>query len=278
MFRNNFVVSLKSGEKFFRENDDRVEVPFGAEYSIYLKNLNSRKAVVKVSIDGKNVLDGQSLVIYPNCVLELEGFMDGDCAKNKFKFIKMTKQIEDFRGITPEDGIIAVEYDFEKELPIKKDAFYVPHIWYHVEYPTTTWTYTDNTFTTWGGIQGASGDKGVSGTVGRGSSAGSININNNASVSCYNMSTPTMDSAFTPAENEGVTVKGDDVHQQFYSTYVGVMENRPTVVTLKMFGISKESLTGKPIYTKDKKVCPTCGERNKYYNKCCSCCGTRLSD
>jgi hypothetical protein len=273
MFRNNFVVSLKSGEKFFRENEDRVEVPFGTEYSIFLKNLNSRKAVVKVSIDGKSVLDGQSLVIYPNTALELEGYMDGNAAKNKFKFIKMTKKIEDFRGTTPEDGIITVEYDFEKELPIKKDVFYVPYTWYHIDYPNPMWTYTGTTHTTWGGT-GQTGTRGDS----LSSRANNINLNNNASISCYNMSTPTMDSTFAPAENEGITVKGSDVNQQFYSTYVGEMENRPTVMSLKMFGISKDNLTGKPIYTKDKKVCPTCGEKNKYYNKCCSCCGTRLSD
>lgn len=278
MFRNNFVVSLKSGEKFFRENGERVEVPFGAEYSIFLKNLNSRKAVIKVSIDGKSVLDGQSLVIYPNTALELEGYMDGNQAKNKFKFIKMTKQIENFRGTTPEDGIIAVEYDFEKELPVRKDVFYVPNTWY--QYPTNiTWTYTNNTYTTWSNSQGATGIQGDAGLSGATGSIGKTrNLNNNASISCYNMSTPTMDSAFTAVDNNGITVKGSDVNQQFYSTYVGEMENRPTVMSLKMFGISKEGLTGKPIYTKDKKVCPTCGEKNKYYNKCCSGCGTRLLD
>jgi hypothetical protein len=36
---------------------------------------------------------------------------------NRFKFIERTAQIEDYRGIKAEDGLLRVEYAFEKEYP-----------------------------------------------------------------------------------------------------------------------------------------------------------------
>jgi len=41
-----------------RENKDEVNIGFGQEYSIYLKNLDSKKAIVKISVDGTDVLNG----------------------------------------------------------------------------------------------------------------------------------------------------------------------------------------------------------------------------
>jgi hypothetical protein len=46
MFKNNFAVSLKVDEKFLRENKDEVNIGFGEEYSIYIKNLDSKRALV----------------------------------------------------------------------------------------------------------------------------------------------------------------------------------------------------------------------------------------
>jgi hypothetical protein len=254
------VVSLKSGERFFRESDDRVEIPFGQEYSIFIKNLNSRRVVVKVSIDGKNVLDGQSLVIQPNSVLELEGFMDGNFAKNKFKFIKMTRQIENFRGKTPEDGLLVVEYDFEKECPLTKEIVYIPYYLqpYYYPYYYPNWTYTPTI--TCGGTTSSSGNI----------SSETTWTNNNA------IYTSAINCSFTSPENDGITVKGNDINQRFYSTHVGEMENRPTVISLKMIGISREDSKEKIVFTTDKKVCETCGTNNKNKNKFCYCCGTRI--
>lgn len=268
MFRNNFVVSLKSGDKYFRENGDTIQLPFGSEYSVFLKNLNSRKAVVKISIDGKDVLDGHSLVVQPNSVLELEGFMNNTLAKNKFKFIKMTRQIENFRGTTPEDGLIVVEYDFEKEQPLSREIVYIPYYpfpYYYPYYPCypyyPNWTYTTGTITV-GGTGSSSGLTGTSSTFGENKN---VTYNSNYCSSVI-------------PESNGITVKGNDVNQSFYPTYIGEMENRPTVISLKMVGIFKEAVQNKPVFTNEKKICETCGTTNKYKNKFCYVCGTRLID
>ena len=62
VYQDKFVVSVKVNGKVLREHDkDHVYLPFGSEYSILLKNLESRKALVTINIDGKNAL-GLSLI------------------------------------------------------------------------------------------------------------------------------------------------------------------------------------------------------------------------
>jgi len=114
VYNEKLVAVIKCNGRVLREETDVVTLSFNSEYSILIKNLDSRKAVVKVSIDGQDVLSGNSLVIEPNREIELEGFMNGSIAKNRFKFIQKTKEISDFRGDRVDDGIIRIEYWFEK--------------------------------------------------------------------------------------------------------------------------------------------------------------------
>ena len=93
-YKNNFIAELKSNGQILRIRDGFVTLPFGSEYSLYLKNLDSRKASVTIQIDGEDVLDGNSLIIRPNEQTELEGFLRNAIAKNKFKFIKKSGAIK----------------------------------------------------------------------------------------------------------------------------------------------------------------------------------------
>ena len=113
MFNNNFVVAIKHKGNILREFKDIVYLPFGAEYTIVLKNLHVVKAVASVSVDGSDVLDGNRLVIKPNETLDLDGFMRGFSVRNRFKFIKKTDKISKYRGDRIDDGIIRVEFQFE---------------------------------------------------------------------------------------------------------------------------------------------------------------------
>src|SRR5271165_3710603 len=101
-YSHNFVATVKVGGKILRENSNVVAVPFGAEYSIYLKNQNSVRAIVRVSIDGKPISDvaGGWFIIDANSPLELERYLrNGNMNKgNRFKFIERTGQIEEHRG------------------------------------------------------------------------------------------------------------------------------------------------------------------------------------
>ena len=95
MYQEKVVGCLINNGKILREKEGIFLIPFGSEYSIYIKNLESRKAKVKISIDGVDVLNGQSLLINPNETTELEVFLNDCIAKNKFKFIPKTKEISE---------------------------------------------------------------------------------------------------------------------------------------------------------------------------------------
>ena len=260
MFKSNMVVSIKSNNKFFKENEDNIHIPFNSEYSIYLKNLESRDAVVNVSIDGKDVLDGKRLIVRANSVLELKGFMDGQTAKNKFKFIKRSKEIEEFRGVTPEDGIISVTFDFEK-----RKTEYQPYATY---FPDWRWypsqPYYGNpitTVTTYGSTTGTyvSSDIPVSFT-------NTAQSRKRSSVSVMAMN----------SISEGISVPGNDISQNFGLGYVGNLENNPTTISFKLFGFDVQNVK-QVVFSKDKVQCAICGLENKNNNKFCGRCGTRLS-
>lgn len=271
MFKDNFAVSLKVGGKFLRERNSEFNIPFGEEYSIYLKNLNTRRSVVKISVDGEDVLRGNRIVIEPNSALDLEGFMDGTSAKNKFKFIKRIKEIEEHRGTNIDDGLIRIEFQFEKPQPVYSYIYtpYWPWPDYYV-YPkkysrwdnNVTWTYTSY-----------SGD--VLSSGGRGSSN---TMSSNFLNSSPNMEEPVLTSSFTdglPHSDAGITVEGSDINQKFYPTYVGNLEDESYVIVLKLTGYDGK-VENKPIFTTDKVECKTCGLKNRNTDKFCSRCGTRL--
>jgi hypothetical protein len=116
VYQNNFVATVKVGNKILRENQNTVIVPFGSEYSIYLKNLSTVRALVRVSVDGKDATEGVWLIVNANSPLELERYIkNGNMSRgNRFKFIERTGAVEEHRGVGAEDGLIRVEYKFEK--------------------------------------------------------------------------------------------------------------------------------------------------------------------
>jgi hypothetical protein len=267
MYFNNFVVSLKVDGKFLRENNEKVNLPFNSEYSIYLKNMSGQKATVLIEIDGKNVLDGNRVVISPNSAIDLQGFMDGNEVKNKFRFIKRTEDIENFRGINPEDSLIAVHFQFEKiqPEPIIYPYVYSPYYWW--TYPNPPYTVTISS--TWN--NNAYGNNNViyrSYNNNTGGSNSSPQIFNNQSL-------PAQDFNSMRYNDAGITVKGNDISQQFYPTYIGQLEDQSSTIVLKLVGFDKDN-NDKPIFVKDKITCPTCGKVNRSSNKFCVGCGTRL--
>jgi len=143
-YKDQFVVEVKCNGKILRVQDDVIHLPFGSEYSIYLKNLNSRRAAINISIDGEDVLDGSSLILNANSSTDLEGFLRGATAKNKFKFINKTKEIQDHRGDKIDDGIIRVEFAYEKAKPIQKLIVEDHHHHDHYHWNYDNWFYGDS--------------------------------------------------------------------------------------------------------------------------------------
>ena len=124
VYSNKLVVVLKNNGKILREynntNQDSysVKLPFGSEYSLHFKNLDTRDCVAKISIDGQDVMSGSQLIIRAEQETSIEGFLKGNTATNKFKFIEKTKQISDYRGDKIDDGLITIKYCFTKPVII----------------------------------------------------------------------------------------------------------------------------------------------------------------
>jgi len=259
VFKERFVVVVKCNGKILREVNNTVYLPFGSEYSLLMKNLESRKAKVQVSIDGSDI--GNSLVINPNSELELERFLNDLNSGNRFKFIQKTSKIVNHRGDKIDDGIIRVEFQFEKPLPTHVDVYHYHHRscgspWCVICNPVQRWTNTP--FITYGHQ-----------TIGVSQSGISSGLTANV-LSSISSPIPEINA------DEGVTVKGSVSNQKFYHASIGELEENSFVVTLMLRGYVSSGKVKTPVSVKDKLECSVCGTSNKSNSKHCTECGTYL--
>lgn len=246
MYKNSMVCCLKNNGKILREKDDNVFLPFGSEYSIYFKNLEARKAKVTIEIDGEDVLDGNSLLIEPKSTLELEGFMKGSKAEHAFRFIKKSDEISEYRGDHIDDGLIVVNFQYEKFKPIMQPITYT----YTNYYPY--WINTTPPF-----------------------------HNDVLSTFCCSTADSTLRSKSVTLDDfnieDGITVHGTAVSQNFRYGYIGELEENKYTMVLKLRGYTAENETvEKPLLVSDKLQCKTCGRTSKSDAKFCANCGTAL--
>ena len=245
MYGNKLAAAIKVDGKVLREFKDTVHIPFGSEYAITLKNLNTTRAIVNVYIDGDNVVPG-GLVLNVGQSIDLERSIKNNnlTEGNRFKFIERTGAIEQHRGIGIEDGLVRIEYQFEQLRPI-----------INVSPGWITASGSSNQIYPQGGIM-----------RGFGNSTGD-SVWPAGSVTC------SATSAFTNQVNDvGITVPGSKSTQSFQTTTVGVLESVTHNLVFKLFGGTMPN----PITVKHKPKCVTCGKQNKALAKFCSECGTAL--
>src|SRR5579863_8471453 len=141
---NKVVACVKVDGKILREDKNVVTLPFGSEYSVFIKNLNPRRIKVKVSVDGTDATEGAWLVVEPNSDFDLERFIRaGNMDRgNRFKFIERTGEIAEHRGIKADDGLIRIEYQVEKEKPITIDVEEHHHHYDHYDSWPRPWRYS----------------------------------------------------------------------------------------------------------------------------------------
>ena len=259
VYKNNFVVVIKSKGKVLREDSKGVvRIPFGSEYTVLLKNKDSRKAVVDVEIDDESVAGG--VIVPANQTVELKGSLNGLRVRNRFKFIQKTKEIQNYRGDRLGDGLVRVEYKFEKKV--------AEPVWYYTP-PATNWP--DPCDRRKGPIYGPGG----------------TGVNTSDCVYTCSNSTPTVGNASLlsagtqcstlPKSDEGITVKGSKTHQNFVYGYTNELEYQSSVIILHLRGLTKQrTKVRKAITVKTKLRCPTCGRRSKSNAQFCGNCGTFL--
>jgi hypothetical protein len=281
VYSKQFVVAIKLNGQILRESSNQVTLPFGSEYSILLKNLNSVKSSVTVSVDGQEATGEISLVVPANESVELERFIrNGNMeAGNRFKFVKRSKGVEAHRGIKVDDGLIRVEYTFEQRQPevveeiIKRrvepyyppfDPYYpYPHPWYpRPWYPLPRLGGSNLYKSSTGGFQDPDAmDSIISSSATKGSSvARSVSLNNVTQA----------------GDNPGITVPGSESNQRFVHVPSFKKESQSHVIVLHLVGQVGKLAVVKAITVKHKPTCNTCGKVNLPNNKFCSDCGTAL--
>lgn len=282
MFHEKFVTCVKVNGQVLRESAGTVTIPFGSEYTLLLKNLNSVRAQVKVDIDGDNVTDGW-LIIAANTSFDLErSIRNGNLSKgNRFKFIERTEAIEQHRGVKEDDGLIRVEFKMEKVYEARKHYYdeWVPrpNPWPDRRRRRTDpwYPWTDRRNPPWcGGSGGPLRSSGIIGSSGLTASSFS-----NAVQSSLSKSTEfAEDSCFaeTAAVNDaGITVAGSESNQQFVYTS-GFETEHSDVIVLKLRGQVAGKKVHRPITVKTKIVCSSCGLKSGKGEQFCSKCGTAL--
>lgn len=290
MYHNKLVAVLKCNGKVLREDGDLVTLPFGSDYSLLLKNLSSQKASIEISIDGKDVLNYQSLLLDPNSETELMGALIGTDVRNRFRFIQKTKSIQDHRGDKIDDGIIRIEYAFEKKV-IKKTIIHDHHHHTHHHDYYTPPVFRHNV-THWGDYDGLTITNScdsitVDGSIGLGDNSPhavfachSMGVSERgASNPCEKMS-KTMDDIMgesdAPHLDEGITVAGSRIDQNFNYGSIGKLE-ASEVIILRLKGYNASGSRVKtPVTIKTKLKCDTCGITSNSRSKFCSACGTSL--
>lgn len=277
MYADKFVVAVKHNGRVLREQGDTVLIPFGSEYTLHFKNLNSVRVQVKVSIDGTDATQGTCLVIRPNETADLERFLrSGDGGQgHRFKFIERTTKIEDGpRGIRADDGLIRVEFEYERQ-PAK------------IEYETIKRTYVDEYWRTyrphypyWNGPYYGSSTAVSSADCAFGSTTSEVKLSAKSASPLRGM---THDSAQVQAQNAsytsdvGITVPGSVSDQKFEVAAWFPTDGQKHVMVLRLKGQVGEQKVQRPVTVKTMQECPTCGTKNKHGTKFCRECGTGLS-
>lgn len=265
MYNNKLVASLKANGKILREFKDTVYIPFGSEYSFLLKNLNTKRALVNVFIDGEDMTPG-GLVINAGQEIDLErSIKNGNLTEgNRFKFIERTGSIEKHRGIKLEDGLVRIEYQFELY-----DMKYQPFFSSNILRGQTYDSHYGTTASDWASPMGATYSSTDTGSFRYTGIRASGALLNSTNISAQTQS--------MPANDVGITVPGSKSSQSFTTTTMGTLENEKHTIVLKLLGETADNKPVlQPVNVKMKPRCVTCNKLNKASAKFCTECGTAL--
>lgn len=274
MFSQNAVVCIKVNGKILRESKDTVSLPFSSEYSILVKNLNSVRAQVAISVDGQDATEKTRLIIQPNSTVELERFIKGGDMSSgaRFKFIERTPEIEAHRGIQAEDGLVRVE--FWKEL-VRRPA--IPPYEPRPRYPLGGVPYPRPRYPM-GGCPRPDSLGPMRRSQISGSSAPRQKSTSSVGHRQYSplRSTGSMQREPERSSDAGITVPGSQSNQQFQSTFGFPLEPQSTVITLRLRGDIGGEPVVVPVTVKDVPVCRFCGLKGKAGLSFCGRCGAGL--
>lgn len=255
MYNNQLAVAIKNKGKVLREFGDQIFLPFGAEYSLLIKNLNTVRALVRISIDGNEVVDG-GLIVDANSEIELERMVKTNLNEgNRFKFIERSDAVEQHRGVKLEDGIIRIEYQFEDVTRYRHPVltYVAPDYW------------SNNVVF---GSNSASPLRHAS--INQITASSASTFTGHPGVACS-------DHVNVGYNDAGITVPGSVSDQKFSKVSGFKVLPEQHVMIFKLLGETPDNAPiRKPVTVKAKSKCITCNKQNKAHAKFCSSCGTSL--
>jgi len=259
MYSNKAACAVKVNGKVLREFKDTVFIPFGSEYSILIKNLNSKRAIFNIFIDGDNIVPN-GLVLNAGQEIDLERAIRNNNLNegNRFKFIERTGDIEEHRGVKLEDGLIRVEYQFEREYPKPYYPYYGLNSRPYWEYSPylQNCTYSGNYVKGMTASQVSASDNTLFGSVA------------NATMNSFNA---------VPQNDTGITVPGSKSEQKFSTVSNFALDPEKHSMIIRLLGETADNKpVVAPVTVKAKQKCGTCGTTNKATAKFCHKCGTAL--
>ena len=252
MYSKKLVACVKVNGKILREDGDIVTLPFGSEYSILLKNLDSVRMQVRIFIDGKDATGW--IIVNANSNVELERFITNGnlLSGNRFKFVERTEAIENYRGVREDDGLIRIEYAVEKRKPFQH---YYDNTYANTWVPASNNGTFYNSFNTGNFLKSSVRSSGIQG----------------ASIRSVTTCSATLD-----CNEQGVTVPGSVSDQKFVMTS-GFETEQSEVLVIHLKGTYNSQKVSKPVTVDIKKTCVSCGTKNKSNVKFCRECGTCLT-
>ena len=264
VYQNKVVAAIKVNGRVLREINDSVIIPFGSEYSVLIKNLNSVRIKFQLSVDSKNATSNTWLVIPPNSDLELERFIrNGNWSEgNRFKFIERSPEIEAYRGILPDDGIVRIEFQTE----VVREVIPTPIRRYYDEWVPRPTPYP------WRKPRPYN----ITRAMGR---PGEPRPTHPQSAR-YASAAPSRVRAFMdssgPRSDVGITVPGSRSNQSFYPAHWFETTGQSEVIVLRLKGEVEGRNVERPVTVDTKVTCSTCGKSSKAIGDYCSRCGTAL--
>ena len=244
MYESLLALAIKNNGKILKEDKDTVLLPFGSEYSIFIKNMNTRRALVTITIDGTNVCSG-GIVVNAGASADIERFVKDHDTGNRFKFIEKTQTIENARGNKIDDGLIRVEFQFEKEVPQMLPV-------YQHEYFPSPIRWTSNTQST--------------------------DNNPLRSISTNSVTATSMHVDVPTISDSGITVPGSISNQKFVTVSDFPLDDKKHVIVMRLLGVDANAEPIKePTPARRKQKCVTCAKINKATAKFCTECGTSLT-
>jgi hypothetical protein len=249
MYQDKFVAVIKHNKKVLREINKSVFLPVLAEYEIFIKNLNSKDALVSILInETEDILDNQKLIIKNNSIFLLEGILNKNKVINKFKF-------------TQETNKIYINFQFMKTNinHSPETSWCYPH-WYE----DSEYIFCNKSFLpiiTYTGISSKTASV-LSGDIVQPKIENkpledlNLSINSNIFIPQFDDTTP------APAP---IQTFEDNIEDQTYNI----------TLTLKN-SIKENQLIDKPILVSTKVKCSVCGHKNRSNSKFCPVCGTAV--